>query len=105
MRAKQAQNEEEGGGADVSVDAGVADKHAESVESSSCAVMPSGAEEVSMRAFKSARNMPVPMPSELDARRRMAAQALTAGMRHGLSNHTWLSSSSSLSAGRTARVE
>ena len=30
--AKQAQNEEEGGGADVSVDAG-ADKHAESVES------------------------------------------------------------------------
>jgi len=28
--AKQAQNEEEGGGADVSVDAGVADKHAES---------------------------------------------------------------------------
>ena len=65
--------------------------------SSSCAVMPSGAEEASMRAFKSARNMPVPMPSELVARRRMAAQALTAGMRHGLSNHTWLSSSSSLS--------
>ena len=31
--AKQAQNEEEGGGADVSVDAGVADKHAELVES------------------------------------------------------------------------
>jgi len=30
--AKQAQTEEEGGGADVSVDAG-ADKHAESVES------------------------------------------------------------------------
>ena len=32
-----------------------------------------------MRAFKSARNMPVLMPSELVARRRMAAQALTAG--------------------------
>jgi len=31
--AKQAQNEEEGGGADVSVDTGVADKHAASVES------------------------------------------------------------------------
>jgi len=31
--AKQDQNEEEGGGADVSVDAGVADRHAESVES------------------------------------------------------------------------
>jgi len=31
--AKQAQNEEEGGGADVSMDAGVANKHAESVES------------------------------------------------------------------------
>ena len=31
--AKQAQNEEEGGGADVSVDAGVADKHAELLES------------------------------------------------------------------------
>ena len=31
--AKQAQNEEEVGGADVSVDAGVADKHAQSVES------------------------------------------------------------------------
>jgi len=30
--AKHAQNEEEGGGADVSVDAGVVDKHAESVE-------------------------------------------------------------------------
>ena len=28
--AKQDQNEEEGGGADVSVDAGVADRHAES---------------------------------------------------------------------------
>jgi len=32
----------------------------------------------------------------LVARRRMAAKALAAGMRHGLSNHTWLSSSSSL---------
>ena len=31
--AKQAQNEEEGGGAEVSVDAGVVDKHAELVES------------------------------------------------------------------------
>jgi len=31
--AKQAQNEEEGSGADVSVDDGVADKHAELVES------------------------------------------------------------------------
>ena len=31
--AKQDQNEEEGGGADVSVDAGVAETHAESVES------------------------------------------------------------------------
>ena len=30
--AKQAQNEEDCGGADVSVDAGVADKHAELVE-------------------------------------------------------------------------
>ena len=31
--AKQTQNEEEGGGADVSVDARVADKHTELVES------------------------------------------------------------------------
>jgi len=39
-----------------------------------------------MSAFKSARNMLVLMPSELVARRRMVAQALTAGMRYGLSN-------------------
>ena len=37
------------------------------------------------------------MPSELVARQRMVAQVLTEGIHHRLSNHTWLSSSSSLS--------
>jgi len=40
------------------------------LSSSSCAVMPSGVEETSIRVFKLARNMPVQMPSELIARRK-----------------------------------